>query len=72
LLTKSFKAAVCEGKACGADNITPKDLKLHPESSIKGLQEVIQCSLSSGRFPSEWKTSKVTAFIYNRKMEKGY
>ena len=61
LFTKSFRAAVRVGKACGPDNITAKDLKLHPESSIVGLQKVAKCSLLSGRFPSEWKKSKVTA-----------
>ena len=60
-LTKSFQAAVRVGKACGADNITPKDLKLHPESSIIDLQKVIECSFLSGKFPLEWKISKVTA-----------
>ena len=61
LFTKSFRAAVRLGKACGPDNITAKDLKLHPESSIVGLQKVAKCSLLSWRFPSEWKKSKVTA-----------
>lgn len=65
LLTKSFKAAVREGKACGPDNITAKDLKLHPECAIRGLQEVVQCSLASGKFPSDWKISKVTA-VYKK------
>ena len=61
LFTKLFRAAVRVGKACGPDNITAKDLKLHPESSIVGLQKVAKCSLLSGRFPSKWKKSKVTA-----------
>jgi len=63
LLSTSFKAAVRVGKACGPDNITAKDLSLNPEISITGLQNVVGCSISSGSFPSAWKTSKVTAIF---------
>ena len=61
LLKKSFEAAVRVGKACGPDNITAKDLKLHPNCSITGLEKVVRCSLISGKFPTQWKISKVTA-----------
>ena len=61
LLTKSFKSTVKLGKACGADNISSNDLKLHEEISIQSLQRVIKCSLTSGRFPTDWKKAKVTA-----------
>ena len=65
LLTHSFKSAVRLGKACGADNITPKDLKLHEECTVTGLLEVVKCSLATGRFPTEWKKSKVSA-VYKK------
>ena len=50
LLTHSFKSTVRLGKAFGADNITPKDLKLHKECAIIGLQEVVKCSLAQEDF----------------------
>ena len=65
ILIKSFKAAVREGKACGPDEITSTDLKIHPEISINIPEKVVKCSFSSGKFPSEWKTSKVTA-VYKK------
>jgi len=65
LLTKSFRSTVKLGKACGADNITSNDLKLHKQISIESLQSVIQCSLTTGKFPTDWKKAKVTA-IYKK------
>ena len=65
LLMSSFKAAVRVGKACGPDNITAKDLSINPKVSVDGLQYVVESSLSSGYFPSQWKTSKVTAIYKN-------
>ena len=38
--TKSFKSAVKIRKACGADNITAQDLKLHESTSIAGMFKV--------------------------------
>lgn len=61
LITKSFRAAVKPGKACGEDNITSNDLNLHGEISIEGLRRVAQCSIKSGKFPTSWKKAKVTA-----------
>ena len=63
LLENSFKAAVKIGKACGPDSITAKDLSLNSEMTINGLQHVVNCSLSSGKFPTSWKKSKVTAIF---------
>ena len=65
LLTKSFKSAVRIGKSCGLDDVTSNDLKLHEESSLTGLHEVVKCSVLSGKFPSEWKKAKV-ASIYKK------
>ena len=61
LLVKYFKSAVRSRKACAADNITSKDLKLHEGSSITSLHEIVKCSFASGKFPIEWKRTKVTA-----------
>ena len=61
LITKSFRAAVKPGKACGEDNLTSNDLNLHGEISIEGLRRVAQCSIKSGKFPTPWKKAKVTA-----------
>ena len=63
LLRKSFKAAVKIGKACGPDNITAKDLYLDSESAIVGLENVVRRSLSTRKFPSKWKVSKVSAIF---------
>ena len=63
LLIKSFKSAVRIGKSCGLDDVTSNDLKLHEESSITGLHEVIKCGFLSGKFPGEWKKAKA-ASIY--------
>ena len=60
-LKKSFKAAVKKGKACGPDGITSNDLTHHEDVSINGLHKVIKRSLLSGKFPTEWKNSRVTA-----------
>ena len=65
LLTKSFKSAVRIGKSCGLDDVTSNDLKLHEESTITGLHEVVKCSFLSGKFPGEWKKAKVTS-IYKK------
>ena len=59
-MSKSFKSVVKEGKACGADRITYNDLKLHQDVSIDSLQLVVKTSFKSGKFPTEWKKSKVT------------
>ena len=53
LLTKSFKSVVCIGKSCGLDDVTSNDFKLHKESSITGLHEVVKCSVLSGKFSGE-------------------
>ena len=60
-ITKSFRAAVKPGKACGEDNLTSNDLNLHGEISIEGLRRVAQCSIKSGKFPTPWKKARVTA-----------
>ena len=65
LLKKSFKLAVRIGKSCGIDDITLNDLKLHEESSITGLHEVVKCTVLSWKFPGEWKKAKVTS-IYKK------
>ena len=62
LLTKSFKAAVRVGKACGPDNITAKDLQLHPDSSIEGLEKVVRCSLISGKFSTKGSRTDCSKF----------
>ena len=49
------------GKSCGLDDVTSNDLKLHEESSITGLHEVVKCSILSGKFPGEWKKAKVAS-----------
>ena len=61
ILLKLFKATVKIGKAGGPDNITARHLSLNPEASVDGFQHVVKCSLSSGSFPTQWKTSKVSA-----------
>ena len=61
LITKSFRAAVKPGKACGEDNLTSNNLNLHGEISIEGLRRVSECSIKSGKFPTPWKKAKVTA-----------
>eukprot|EP00794_Sanderia_malayensis_P000634 gene634-1302_t len=49
------------GKGCGDDNITSKEVKeLCGEFSL-GLKEVLTKSISTCKYPSLWKTSKVTA-----------
>jgi len=64
LLTKSFKAAFCEGKACVADNIhqgpetSPEEL-YQKSSGSHAMRSLIS------KFPSEWKTSKVAA-VYKK------
>ena len=62
-ITKSFRAAVKPGKACGDDDITPSDLKLNEEVSIEGLKRVAQRSIETGKFPTCWKKAKVTAIF---------
>lgn len=58
--SKAFSSTVKIGKACGPDNVSARDLKLHEEISINGLFKVFQKSVSSKRFPSCWKEARVT------------
>ena len=51
--TKSFKSSVKIGKACGADNITARDLKLHELTSISGLFKVYQKSVAHFLLPGK-------------------
>ena len=69
LFIKSFQSAVKLGKACGPDNILPKDLRLCEESTVHGLFKVFRKSAETGKFPQEWKNAKVTC-IYKKGSKK--
>ena len=56
---KAFNSAIKVGKAPGPDKIKPADMKaIGPISS--GLYKVIKFSIEKNKFPTEWKTGKVT------------
>ena len=62
LYEKCFDKCVKVGKACGPDEIKPKFLKLiGPESC--GLHEVMKKSTQQLKYPSNWKTGKVSCIF---------
>ena len=67
---KSFSSAVKEGKSCGPDNITPKDLKLHKPTTVSSLFKVFCKSIEYGSFPQSWKTAKVSCLYKNKGSKK--
>ena len=62
---KTFKSTVKVGKASGPDDISPTDLKLCEEESIRSLQKVIKKSIDWLKFPKPWKIAKVSC-IYKK------
>ena len=59
LLIKSFKEHVREGKACGPDNILGKELKMIGEIATDGLYHIVEKSITSCKYPTQWKTARV-------------
>ena len=59
LLVKSFKEHVREGNACGPDNILGKELKMIGEIATEGLYHIVEKSITSCKYPTQWKTARV-------------
>ena len=57
-LVKSFKEHVLESKACGPDNILGKELKMTGEIATEGLYHIVEKSITSCKYPTQWKTAR--------------
>ena len=59
-LLMSILSRINERKAPGLDNIPNKLIKIAAEIISPSLTEIFARSISTGIFPSEWKTARVS------------
>ena len=55
-----FLSTMDTNKATGLDDLSSKILKLSAQEIAKSLTAIYNISLASGKFPTVWKTSKIT------------